>query len=170
MDDEDQPIKSPIKRYGSTRKIYLFNSKYSNKFHRLSAHRWKMRAEFSPTRRSHAFIRAGCIWLVNHGQCKHFPRLEDSRSLADFNLRPRKWENRLIPPLCEAVNTWDGLLITYLRVAERCRSKYFLVGAIRNAHFITSEVEEILTWAKVRRSNRTLVKAPLPRCFFAVYK
>lgn len=27
-DDLNQTIKSPIKRYGSTRKIYLYNSKY----------------------------------------------------------------------------------------------------------------------------------------------
>lgn len=26
--EDEQPIKSPIKRYGSTRKIYLFNSEY----------------------------------------------------------------------------------------------------------------------------------------------
>lgn len=28
-EDDQGPIKSPMKRYGSTRKIYLFNSKYS---------------------------------------------------------------------------------------------------------------------------------------------
>lgn len=39
-DDQNPPIKSPIKRYGSTRKIYLFNSKYEsqNKFRSRHSH------------------------------------------------------------------------------------------------------------------------------------
>jgi hypothetical protein len=31
-DDQNQTIKSPIKRYGSTRKIYLYNSEYTHSY------------------------------------------------------------------------------------------------------------------------------------------
>lgn len=51
-EDDQSQIKSPIKRYGSTRKIYLFNSKYDppleDIFVRLSFTRENLRVHRSP--------------------------------------------------------------------------------------------------------------------------
>ena len=93
LEDEQIPIKSPIKRYGSTRKIYLFNSKYK----RLAILKFSPQLTSSFERRKRkilfasplndrkmfhrvktifcVFFRAGCMRLVNHkpaDQCKYF--------------------------------------------------------------------------------------------------